>query len=228
MFWSRSNLVAVKYKETTPRSINGFTMPWSTNLQIIFSFNWSINLLIFQILDFLLGRNLSEENTWLWLNYTDLTLIYFCSLQTGLGPIKINSGLIFKLQWKHSSNTGLSHQEYQELSLRAPSGISHYIEYSPFLNGCQYLTVTLLTATILCIQPSQPSYNMMKQKFLSHNRMPFYPSRKISEIFQPNSDRVRNQFCFSTLYFPNELKFQWWTIFQYLDLMGFLQNFAPI
>ena len=64
------------------------------------------------------------------------------------------------------------------VSLRAPY-ISHYIQYSAFLNGCQYLTVTLLTATILCIQPSQPSYNMMKQKFLSHNRMLFYSSRKM-------------------------------------------------
>ena len=157
MCWSRSHLEAVKYKKPHPAISMGSVWPAScNNLQIIFSSNWSINLDIFQILDFLLGRNFREENTdcctLIELCWADPSFIFVHCKLVCL-QLRLTWGLFLNCSenipaWCSSPTPWLwCHCQ------RAPS-ISHYIQYSAFLNGCQYLTVTLLTATILCIQPS--------------------------------------------------------------------------
>ena len=86
-----------------------------------------------------------------------------------------------------------------------------------------YFMHTALTAIIQYdetkISLSQPNAILFQQK-----------NAKISWIFQPNSDWVRNQVCSSSaLCFPNEFKsFNVGIFFNVYKSDGFLQNFAPI
>ena len=81
--------------------------------------------------------------------------------------------------------------------------------------------------------------NLVDSNYFMHTALTAiiqYDETKIS-LSQPNAilSQQKNQWNISTELGQSEepilfldLVFQWWTIFQYLDLMGFLQNFAPI